>query len=90
MTTKRDFTQFVHETEVGSWAVGEWSQVHAQFTCPLYPAARRVTGCSAAFARRSSDLPYQFRGPKGRQQALRAARYLYGEMLDLRSCLGEG
>lgn len=79
------FTSYVHETRAGRWAVGEWDQDRAQYTCPLTDADRKATGCHTAFARRPDDFQYSL---PTRRQALALARRLFGPVMDARRLYG--
>jgi hypothetical protein len=74
-----DYTQFVHEfvDEFGHtrYAVARWEQSSGQFVCPLSETTKKLTGCFAEYAKQPSELG----GYKSRQEALRRARYLFGE-----------
>jgi hypothetical protein len=78
------YAKYVHEIECDDgktrYAVGLWNQHDGQFTVPLDANTRKLTGCFAAFARKITGLP----GPAypTRAQALRRARYLYGNPIE--------
>lgn len=75
---KQDYTQYVHEftdkNGVTRYAVGEWNQEHAQYTCPLSSRDAKLTGCHTEFAKKPAGLG----GYLTRAKALRRARYLFG------------
>ena len=74
-----DFTKYVHEfvDDEGKtrYAVGQWDEKNAQFTAPLDARTRKLTGCFAEFSRTAKGLG----GYLSRSDALRRARYLFGE-----------
>lgn len=74
-----DYTQYIHEyrDEQGRtrYAVAEYNEENAQYTCPMTAnEIRDNPGCYAFFAR----TPYGFGKYLNRQTALRRARYLFG------------
>ena len=77
-----DYTQYVHEFSDRSgqirYAVGRWDDDHAEYIRPFDATERRLTGCSAEFARK----PEAIQSFPTRKQALRRARYLFGEQGD--------
>ena len=79
---KAKFTKYVHEftDDFGEtrYAVAEWDEFHGQWVAPLDHNTRKLTGCSAEFARTLKGLG----GYKSRTRALRRARYLYGDAND--------
>lgn len=82
MTTNRqNFSKYVHEytNDKGEtmFAVGEWDEFHAQWICPMDARERKLTGCYAYFAKNLTGLGGP--GYRTRRQALRRARYLYGD-----------
>jgi len=74
-----DFTKYVHEftDDKGKtrYAVGEWNAKNGQFIAPLDTRTRKLTGCFAQFSRTAKGLG----GYLKRSDALRRARYLFGE-----------
>ena len=79
---KAKFTKYVHEFTDDSgetrYAVAEWDSFHSQYVAPLDARTRKLTGCSAEFAK----TPKALGGYKTKRQALRRARYLYGDAND--------
>lgn len=77
--SQKDFTQYVHQYTdkdgVTRYAVGEWDEKNAQYTAPLDKRTQELTGCYAEFAKKPAGLG----GYKKRSQALRRARYLFGQ-----------
>jgi hypothetical protein len=73
------YSKYVHEftdaTGAARYAVGEWNENNAQYTCPLDAGEREATGCHTKF----SKTPAGLGGYTKRAKALRRARYLYGE-----------
>jgi len=80
--SQKDFTQYVHEfTDKNGqirYAVAEWNEQNAQYNRPLDKRTAELTGCYAEF---SKELWY-LGGYKTRRQALRRARYLFGNETD--------
>ena len=78
---KQSFTQYVHEfiDEQGRrrWAVARWDDKNGEYYCPLSADERRANG-GEVFAIVSRSLEY-LGGYLNRQQALRRARYLFGQ-----------
>lgn len=76
-----DFTKYVHEYENDKgetrYGVGAWDQESGQYTVPLDAVTARMTGCSAAFSKKITGLPGI--GYKSKRDALRRARYIYGD-----------
>ena len=76
---KAKFTKYVHEftDDFGEtrYAVAEWDSFHSQYVAPLDARTRKLTGCSAEFAK----TPKALGGYKTKRQALRRALYLYGD-----------
>lgn len=74
-----DYSKYVHEYEDENgktmYAVARWDEHAAEWICPLDARTRKLTGCYAEFAKRLSGLG----GYRTRRQALRRARYLFGE-----------
>ncbi|MFA6270315.1 MAG: hypothetical protein WC657_03845 [Candidatus Paceibacterota bacterium] len=74
-----DYTQYVHEfiddQGVTRYAVGEWIESAGQYQCPLDANSRKLTGCHTECARTPSGLG----GYKTKRQALRRARYIFGD-----------
>lgn len=74
-----DYTQYVHEfvdwQGKTRYAVGEWVEASAEYVAPLDAQQRKLTGCFAEFAKKPAGLG----GFLTRRQALRRARYLFGE-----------
>lgn len=77
-----DYTQYVHEFEDSAgttrYAVAEWNEHAGQYQRPLDKRSRELTGCSSEYSKR---LDY-FGGYRKRQQALRRARYLFGDQFN--------
>ena len=73
------YTQYVHEftNERGEtrYAVAEWDEKSGEYTRPLTHQQAQATGCFAEFCH---NLNY-FGGYKTRKEALRRARYLFGQ-----------
>jgi hypothetical protein len=74
-----DFTKYVHEfvddKGVIRYGVAKWEESTGQFICPLDKRTAKLTGCFAEFARSIKGLG----GYTSRAQALRRARYLFGD-----------
>lgn len=74
----KDFTQYIHEfvDDDGKtrYAVGVWNPQSGQFTAPLDARTRKLTGCFAEFSGSAKGLG----GYLSRKEALRRARYLFG------------
>jgi hypothetical protein len=74
----QNFSRYVHEYTDNNghprFAVAEWDDQNGQYICPLDARSRKVTGCSAEFARKLADLG----GYPTKRQALRRARYIFG------------
>ena len=77
---EQDFTQYVTEfIDNGNirYAVGRWDQKRGQFYAPLDKTTARLTGCFGEFSRTPVGMPNY----KTRKQALRRARYLFGDRI---------
>jgi hypothetical protein len=78
-TKRQDFSKYVHEYTNKSgttlYAVAEWDEVHAQWIRPLDASTRKITGCHSEYSKSLSGIG----GYPTRRQALRRARYLFGE-----------
>jgi DNA-directed RNA polymerase subunit RPC12/RpoP len=78
-----DYAQYVHEytDDQGRtrYAVARWDEEHAQYIRPLDAAERRLTGCSAEFARTLTHNDIQ--NYSDRKRALTRARYLFRPQL---------
>ncbi len=76
---KPKFSEFVHEYTDGHgktrYAVAQWNEDANQYQRPLDKRSRELTGCHTEYAHKLSDLG----GYMTRRQALRRARYLFGE-----------
>jgi hypothetical protein len=74
------YSLYVHEyvTDRGQtrYAVGDWDEHKAQYTAPLDKTTARLTGCFGQFSRKPSGMDNY----PTYKQALRRARYLFGEM----------
>lgn len=72
------WTQYVHEFTDSSgntrYAVGEWDEKNAQYTCPLDKHTALLTGCHTEFAKTPAGLG----GYPTKKQALRRARWIFG------------
>lgn len=77
--SQKDFTKYVHEfvddKGVTRYGVAQWDEKAGQFVCPLDKRTAQLTGCFAEFARSIKGLG----GYTSRAQALRRARYLFGD-----------
>ncbi len=75
----KHFDQYIHPFTDDSgetrYAVAEWDEFHGQYVAPLDARTRKLTGCSTEFAK----TPKALGGYKTKRQALRRARYLYGD-----------
>lgn len=80
---KTIYDKYVHEytDEQGRtrYSVGEWSQERAQYSRPLDKRIAELTGCSGEFTKKIEGFPGYF----NKRQALRRARYLFGEKEEL-------
>lgn len=78
MATEK-YGKYVHEftTKNGEtrYAVAKWDEEHAQYVRPTSASTYKLSGCYAEYSR---SVDY-FGGWKTRRQALREARYLYGD-----------
>lgn len=78
-TTKRNFKQFVHSfvdaRGVTRWAVGDWDDTTQMWTCPLTEKEQ------TRYGEKTLQVTYldSLGGTTSRTQALRRARYLYGD-----------
>lgn len=83
-----DYTQFVHEFVDGNgvtrYAVAEWNEEHSQWSRPLDAGSRKLTGCHTEVV--GFHGLASLGGYKDRKQALRRARYLFGELNQDESC----
>jgi len=74
-----NYGKFVHEyTDRNGktlFAVAEWVESAGQYQCPLSKRTAKLTGCHIEFSRTLSGLG----SFPTRRQALRNARYLFGE-----------
>ncbi len=74
-----NYTQYVHEYEDNNgttWhAVARWDPQAGQYIRPLDHTEHKLTGCSAECARTPSGI----QSYPTRRQALRRARYLFGQ-----------
>lgn len=77
--SQKNFTQYIHEftdkNGQNRYAVAEWNEQTAEYIRPLDKRSAELTGCYAEF----SKDPQYFGGYKTRRQALRRARYLFGD-----------
>lgn len=79
MTTRNDYTQYVHLNTRSSkprWFVAQWVESAGQYQVPLDAETARVTGCHTEFFR----IPSPTRGYTSRRRALRRARYLFRQV----------
>lgn len=80
--TRKIFDRYIWEYTdkhgITRYAVAEWNQEHGQFTRPTSARTYKLSGCYAEY---SGSVDY-FGGWLTRRQALREARYLYGEHKD--------
>lgn len=76
---KAIYDKYVHEftDERGRtrYAVAEWDAQNGQYICPLDNRTAKLTGCRAEFAKKPDGLG----GYLSRREALRRARYLFGD-----------
>ena len=75
-----DYAAYVHECKRehagGRWFVAAWSDAHAQYTIPLSAQERRLNPTGTAwYSRTCEGMPHY----ATRAQALRHARYVYGD-----------
>lgn len=86
---KEKYAKFVHEfidtRGVRRWAVAEWIESAGEYQRPMDKGEQALTGCHTYFARTAEGMG----GYKTREQALRRARYLYEESLDLEAMFEE-
>ncbi len=76
---KAIYDEYVHEYYDAKgrlrFAVAAWNEGTAQYERPLDKRTRELTGCYAEYTRKIES----FGGYPTRRQALRRARYLFGE-----------
>ena len=68
--------EYVDIRGVTRFAVAEWNQEQAEYRRPLSKSTQKLTGC---YAEQSKTVSW-FGGWLTRRQALREARYLFGEV----------
>lgn len=82
MSKSGQYAKYVHRFLVEgdkypAFAVGEWNEEQAQYTCPLDSRTAKLTGCHTEFSKKIERLSNRYYGPKAYQMAYSRARYLY-------------